>query len=105
MNKMRLIGRRCTLGIVAAVCCFAFSGCEYEVPITSTPTCKVDERLLGDWTSKDGKDKMKVSIPAGFPPPDSHDLSPTPLRSISSYTFLRLMATSYVSRTQKNRLE
>ena len=49
-----------TLGIVAALCIFALSGCEYEVPITSNPTRKVDERLLGDWTSKDGKDKMKV---------------------------------------------
>jgi hypothetical protein len=49
-----------TLGIVAALCIFALSGCEYEVPITSNPTRKIDERLLGDWTSKDGKDKMKV---------------------------------------------
>jgi hypothetical protein len=52
--------RKFTLGIVAALCIFALSGCEYEVPITSNPTRKVDERLLGDWTSKDGKDKMKV---------------------------------------------
>ena len=49
-----------TLGMVAALCIFALSGCEYEVPITSNPTRKVDERLLGDWTSQDGKDKMKV---------------------------------------------
>lgn len=57
---MKLIARKLTLGIVAAVCCFAFSGCEYEVPITASPTRKVDEKLLGDWVSKDGKDKIKV---------------------------------------------
>jgi hypothetical protein len=34
--------------------------CEYEVPITPSPTQKVQERLLGDWTSTDGKEKMKV---------------------------------------------
>lgn len=59
MNKMRLLGRTCIVGIVAA-CCFVFGGCIYEVPITAKPTRKVDQRLLGDWTSKDGKDKMKV---------------------------------------------
>lgn len=57
---MKLITRKSTLGIVAAVCCLAFSGCEYEVPITTRPTRKVEEKLLGDWGSKDGKDKMKV---------------------------------------------
>lgn len=60
MNRMKLIARKTTLGIVAAVCCFAFSGCEYEVPITTSPTRKVDEKLVGDWVSKDGKDKLKV---------------------------------------------
>jgi hypothetical protein len=40
--------------------CLAFSGCEYEVPITSGPTRKIEARLLGDWVSKDGKEKMKV---------------------------------------------
>src|SRR5437763_13208653 len=38
----------------------AFSACEYEVPITPSPTQKVQEPLLGDWTSTDGKEKMKV---------------------------------------------
>jgi len=52
--------RRFTLGIIAAVCGFVLGGCVYEVPITAKPTRKVDERLLGNWTSKDGKDKMKV---------------------------------------------
>ena len=60
MNTLKVTAQKFTLGIIAAVCCFAFSGCEYEVPITSKPTRKVDEKLLGNWTSKDGKNKMKV---------------------------------------------
>lgn len=60
MNTIKFTGRKLTLGIVAAVCWVALSGCVYEVPITSHPTRKVDERLLGNWTSKDGKHKMKV---------------------------------------------
>jgi hypothetical protein len=60
MNKPRSIIRKFTSGIIAAACLFAFIGCEYEVPLTSKPTRKVDERLLGDWISKDGKEKMKV---------------------------------------------
>ena len=46
--------------LLICLCCLAFSGCEYEVPITSGPTRKVEARLLGDWVSKDGKEKMKV---------------------------------------------
>ena len=60
MNKMKSIARICTLSIVAAACWFAFSGCVYDVPITSKPTGKIDVRLLGHWTSKDGKVKLKV---------------------------------------------
>ena len=45
---------------MAALCWFAFSGCEYDVPITAHPTRKIEEKLLGNWTSKDGKHKMKV---------------------------------------------
>lgn len=60
MNSVRLISRTFTFGIVAAACCFVISGCIYDVPITSKATHKVDARLLGNWTSKDGKDKMKV---------------------------------------------
>lgn len=38
----------------------AFSACQYEVPITSSPTRKVQEQLLGNWTSSDGKEKLKL---------------------------------------------
>src|SRR5438105_1715486 len=48
------------LALVAAGCCFAFTSCTYEVPITDAPTRKIDPRLLGDWVSADGKDKFIV---------------------------------------------
>ncbi len=60
MNRVRLISRTFTLVIVAAVCCLVISSCKYQVPITSKSTRKVDTRLLGNWTSKDGKTKIKV---------------------------------------------
>ncbi len=49
-------------GLVVAfcICTLAFTACQYEVPITSDPTRKVQERLLGDWTSDDGKEKLKL---------------------------------------------
>ena len=60
VTSSNLIHRR--LGFDIAVCLriLAFSACEYEVPITPSPTQKVQEQLLGDWTSTDGKEKMKV---------------------------------------------
>src|SRR5437763_7341695 len=51
---------RLGFGIAVCLCILAFSACKYEVPITPSPTQKVQERLLGDWTSTDGKEKMKV---------------------------------------------
>jgi hypothetical protein len=60
MNTIKPIVQKFTLGIIVAACCLAISGCIYDVPITSKATHKVDARLLGNWTSKDGKDKMKV---------------------------------------------
>ena len=36
------------------------AACNYEVPITISPTRNVQEQLLGDWTSSDGKEQMKV---------------------------------------------
>ncbi len=60
---MRILGpatRTVAAGVIAALCLVAFSGCDYEEPITSSPTRKIDDRLLGDWVSKDWKDRMKV---------------------------------------------
>lgn len=61
MNTTRVC-RKLALLAVAVVCCLGLSGCEgdYAVPITSGPTRKIDQRLLGNWVSKDGTDKIKV---------------------------------------------
>jgi hypothetical protein len=45
---------------VIYLCTLAFTACQYDVPITAGPTRKVQERLLGDWTSADGKEKLKL---------------------------------------------
>ena len=60
MNRVTSIAQKLTPGIVVAACCFIISGCIYDVPITAKATRTIDARLLGNWTSKDGKDKMKV---------------------------------------------
>src|SRR5437773_4400301 len=48
------------VGVAIALCSPALTGCQYDVPITSGPTRKVHEQLLGDWTSSDGKEKLRV---------------------------------------------
>ena len=61
MNTTRVC-RKLALAAVTVVGCLSFSVCEgdYAVPITSGPTRKIDQRLLGNWVSKDGTDKIKV---------------------------------------------
>ena len=46
--------------MVIAVCCLACTACQYDVPITASPTRKVQEPLLGNWRSSDGKEELKV---------------------------------------------
>ena len=46
--------------VVIGLCVLAFTACQYEVPITSAPTQKVQEQLLGDWRSTDGKEELKL---------------------------------------------
>jgi hypothetical protein len=60
MSSSNSIRRRVTVGVAVYLCILAFSACQYEVPITSSPTRKVQEQLLGDWISLDGKEHMKV---------------------------------------------
>jgi len=55
-----LIYRRSGFGIAVSLCILAFTACDYEDPITSSPTRKVQERLLGNWISQDGKEHLKV---------------------------------------------
>ena len=49
-----------SLGVAIGVACLALTACQYDIPITSAPTRKVQEQLLGDWTSADGKEKLKL---------------------------------------------
>jgi hypothetical protein len=55
-----LIRRYLASGVVACLWILAFSACQYEAPITSSPTRKVQEQLLGNWVSLDGKENMRV---------------------------------------------
>jgi len=61
MRKPILVIRRFTPVLLAMGCWLALCGCVYDVPITEQPTRKVDAQFLGNWTSQDGKTKMKVS--------------------------------------------
>ena len=47
-------------GVAIGLCSLAFTSCNYDVPITSGPTRKVQEQLLGNWTSADGKEELKL---------------------------------------------
>ena len=61
MNKIIFQIRKCMPVLLAVGCWLALCGCVYDVPITEKATRKVDAQFLGNWTSQDGKVKMKVS--------------------------------------------
>ena len=48
------------VGLAIGLCSLAFAACQYEVPITSAPTRKLQQQLLGDWRSSDGKEELKL---------------------------------------------
>jgi hypothetical protein len=48
------------VGVAIGLCSLAFTSCNYDVSITSGPTRKVQEQLLGNWTSADGKEELKL---------------------------------------------
>jgi len=60
MTSSNVICRRIIFGIVVSLCILAFNACQYEVPITSSPTRKVQEQLLGNWVSLDCKENMRL---------------------------------------------
>jgi len=60
VNSSNFVCRRFGFGVAICLSILAFAACEYEVPITSSPTRGVQERLLGDWISMDGKEQMKA---------------------------------------------
>src|SRR5215813_6360889 len=49
--------RLSVIGVAVSLC---IGACEYEVPITPNPTRKLQEQLLGNWVSLDGKENMRV---------------------------------------------
>lgn len=51
------ISRQIILVAAAFVCSVTLSGCDFEAPVTATPTRKVDARILGEWAARDGKGK------------------------------------------------
>jgi len=53
--------KRTLIIAIVILACFIIVGCEYDVPITAQPTRAIDTALLGDWTSRDGKDTIKVN--------------------------------------------
>jgi lipopolysaccharide export LptBFGC system permease protein LptF len=55
-----LTRRSVGFGVAICLCILVFNACQYEVPITSSSTRKVQEQLLGNWVSLDGKENMKV---------------------------------------------
>jgi len=67
VSSADLIRRQLGFGIALCLCMVGVAACNYEVPITSGPTRNVQEQLLGDWTSSDGKEQMKVrGLDEGF---------------------------------------
>lgn len=59
MNRSALLPRT-AVGLLALLGSVAFPGCIFEVPITVTPTRKVDERLPGNWSGPKAGEKMNV---------------------------------------------
>ena len=60
MSLSNSICHRVIFGVAMCLCILIFDACQYEVPITPKPTRKVEERLLGDWVSADGRENMKT---------------------------------------------
>jgi hypothetical protein len=60
VTSPNFFSRRLRVGIAVCLCIVGFAACNYEVPITTSPTRNVQEQLLGDWTSSDGKEHLNA---------------------------------------------
>lgn len=60
MRQLKLKSRQGVLAAAAILGALTFSACDFDVPITTSPTRGVQASLLGDWVAKDGKDTIKV---------------------------------------------
>ena len=58
-TRARSAYARALLGI-AAIAVALSAGCIHDVPITGAATRNIDARLIGDWSSEDGKEKLAV---------------------------------------------
>ena len=52
--------RRCAQGLALVAMAVVLASCIYDAPLTANATRRVDARLVGDWTSDDGKENLKV---------------------------------------------
>lgn len=55
IKTIKMLGVTCV-----AVSALLLAGCEYEVPITSSPTEKINGQLVGNWAAENGTDTMKI---------------------------------------------
>ncbi len=47
---------------VAILGCAFLAACEYDIPIATIPSRPLNDALLGNWVSVDGKDTMRVRL-------------------------------------------
>ena len=69
--------RRWTVGFMLLAAMATLSGCIYDAPLTANGTRRVDARLVGDWTSDDGKENLKTAYAV------SSEIIPSTLKSSS----------------------
>lgn len=61
MKSKNLISNRIILVIVAMGFLVTLAACgDYKVSITERPTRRIDQRLVGDWVSRDRAERIKV---------------------------------------------
>jgi hypothetical protein len=60
VNSSQVTYRAALFCGVVSLCLPWLAACQYEVPVTSSATRNVEQGLLGDWISLDGKENMKL---------------------------------------------
>jgi hypothetical protein len=57
---MKTSARFALAAVFAVLLALSVTGCNYDVPLTAQPTRPIDPRLIGNWTSADGKEKLRI---------------------------------------------
>ena len=52
--------RRCIARVLAGLLALAFTGCNYDFPLTDRPTDRVHKELLGAWTAEEGQERVEI---------------------------------------------